>query len=316
MTMNLSWLEDFQALADSGNFSRAAEQRHMTQPAFSRRIRALEEWLGTPLFDRSGHPVTLTEAGRWLRGSSRQILERVGRLPEEARAVADGSAATLRFAATHALSLSFLPPWLRSLEQRTAVGPIQLVSDVAAQCEALLQQGRVQFLLCHAHEHAPARLDPADFTSCEVGHDELLPLAAPDDKGRARFSLDAVARRAAAAASATPSRIPMLAYSAESGLGRVLRSLHGTALAQAGSEVVFTAHLATVLRNLALEGRGIAFLPASLVAEDLAAGRLVPAGAARWRIALSVRLYRRRAPLAEVAEQFWAAAAGGVALPD
>lgn len=306
MTMNLSWLEDFQALADSGNFSRAAEQRHMTQPAFSRRIRALEEWLGTPLFDRSGHPVTLTEAGRWLRGSSRQILERVGRLPEEARAVADGSAATLRFAATHALSLSFLPPWLRSLEQRTAVGPIQLVSDVAAQCEALLQQGRVQFLLCHAHEHAPARLDPADFTSCEVGRDELLPLAAPDDKGRPRFSLET--KRGVA--SASPARVPMLAYSAESGLGRVLRSLHGTALTQAGSEVVFTAHLATLLRNLALEGRGVAFLPASLVSEDLAAGRLVPAGAARWRIALSVRLYRRRAPLADVAEQFWGAAAG------
>ena len=38
MTMNLSWLEDFQALAESGNFSRAAEQRHMTQPAFGRRI--------------------------------------------------------------------------------------------------------------------------------------------------------------------------------------------------------------------------------------------------------------------------------------
>ena len=49
-TMNLSWLEDFLALAASGNFSRAAQERHMTQPAFSRRIRALEEWLGATLF--------------------------------------------------------------------------------------------------------------------------------------------------------------------------------------------------------------------------------------------------------------------------
>ncbi len=53
MSMNLSWLDDFLALAASGNFSRAAEERHMTQPAFSRRIRALEEWLGAELFDRS-----------------------------------------------------------------------------------------------------------------------------------------------------------------------------------------------------------------------------------------------------------------------
>lgn len=305
MTMNLSWLEDFLALAESGNFSRAAEQRHMTQPAFGRRIRALEEWLGTPLFDRSGHPVTLTEAGEWLRGTAQQVLQRVARLPDEARAVADGSASTLRFAATHALSLNFLPAWLRSLEARTAVGPIQLISDVAAHCEAQLQHGRVQFLLCHAHEHAPSSLDPTSFASCEVGRDELLPVCAPDAKGLPRFDLDATRRRGATA------RLPMLAYSAESGLGRVLRTLHGAALAAAGSEVGFTAHLATVLRSLALEGRGLAFLPASLVREDLLAGRLVAAGSARWAIALSVRLFRPRTALSPVAEQFWAAASQG-----
>ena len=59
MSLNLSWLDDFLALVESGNFSRAAEERHMTQPAFSRRIRALEEWLGTELFDRSSQPARL-----------------------------------------------------------------------------------------------------------------------------------------------------------------------------------------------------------------------------------------------------------------
>jgi DNA-binding transcriptional LysR family regulator len=51
--MNLIWLEDFLALAATGNFSRAAEDRHSSQPAFSRRIRALEEWVGVDLFDRN-----------------------------------------------------------------------------------------------------------------------------------------------------------------------------------------------------------------------------------------------------------------------
>ena len=100
----------------------------------------------------------------------------------------------------------------------------------------------------------------------------------------------------------------MLAYSAESGLGRVLRALHGAALEAAGTEVVFTAHLATVLRSLALESRGVAFLPASLVKDDLASGRLALAGGTHWRIPLSIRLFRRRTALAPVAEQFWIAA--------
>ena len=69
MSLNLSWLDDSLALVESGNFSRAAEERHMTQPAFSRRIRALEEWLGTELFDRSSQPARLTAAGEWFRNA-------------------------------------------------------------------------------------------------------------------------------------------------------------------------------------------------------------------------------------------------------
>ena len=102
--LNLSWLEDFLALAASGNFSRAADERHMTQPAFSRRIRSLEEWLGTELFDRSSQPARLTSAGSWFQGVAEEILMRASQLPGEARAVADAESATLRFAATHALS--------------------------------------------------------------------------------------------------------------------------------------------------------------------------------------------------------------------
>src|SRR3546814_7081942 len=52
-SMELKWLEDFVSLANTGNFSRSAEERNVTQPAFSRRIKALELWLGAPLVDRS-----------------------------------------------------------------------------------------------------------------------------------------------------------------------------------------------------------------------------------------------------------------------
>ena len=78
--MNLSWLDDFLALAASGNFSRAADERHMTQPAFSRRIRALEEWLGAELFDRSSQPAKLTPAGEWFRTAAHDLQARIAQL--------------------------------------------------------------------------------------------------------------------------------------------------------------------------------------------------------------------------------------------
>ncbi len=293
--MNLTWLEDFQALAASGNFSRAAEQRHMTQPAFSRRIRALEEWLGVALFDRSGHPVALTEAGQWFRGVAEEILARVARVPDEARAVADAASATLRFAATHALSLTFWPPWLRALEKRLPLGPIQLVSDVAANCEALIAQGRVQFLLCHAHPQVPGRLDPGAFPSVQVGTDVLLPVSAPGRAGKPRHALEGAGS------------VPLLGYSAESGLGRIVRALRADALERVAAAPVFTAHLATLLKTMVMEGRGVAFLPRTLIEDELAGGRLVEAGRGGWPIEVQVRLYRRAGAEAPTAEAFWAA---------
>ncbi len=297
--MNLTWLEDFLALASSGNFSRAASDRHMTQPAFSRRVRALEEWLGVALFDRSTHPVTLTETGQWFQSVAQDILARVARVPDEARAVADASSATLRFASTHALSFTFLPTWLRGLEAGATMGPIQLVSDVMQQCEALMLQGRIQFLLCHWHEHVAGRLDPASHRSVKVGGDTLVPVSSPGKNGKPQHLLAGSGKRA-----------PLLAYSNESGLGRIVRALRSDALEQSRSEPVFTAHLASVLKTMALDGRGVAWLPLSLIAEDLAERRLVAAGGPEWAIELDIRLFRSSAALPPAAETFWRRVAG------
>jgi DNA-binding transcriptional LysR family regulator len=296
--VNISWLDDFLALATTGNFSRAADERHMTQPAFSRRIRALEEWLGVELFDRSSQPARLTDAGEWFRGVAQDLLARVARVPGDARALVDASSATLRIAATHALSFTFLPSWLRSLESRTTVGPIRLVSDVLQRCEALMLEGKVQFALCHAHPHAPGQLDVAGCPSVKVGTDALVPVAAADGAGRPRHRLDAAGN------------VPLLRYSPESGIGRIVQAVHGQALAERSTTPVFTAHLASVLKTMVLDGRGIAWLPTTLIGDELASGRLVQAGPDGWRIdGLDIRLYRDPATLGATAHAFWNAAA-------
>lgn len=285
--MNLSWLEDFLALASAGNFSRAAEERHMTQPAFSRRIRALEEWLGADLFDRRSQPARLTAAGDWLRPQAEELLARLARIPGEAQAVAEAQAATLRLAATHALSFTFVPGWLQALEAHTRQGPIRLVSDVLDRCQALLQQRQVQFVIAHAPAGAGGALAAAGVPSVAIGQDVLLPV-----------------RAARAPAHA------LLDFSDESGLGRIVRATLGAELAAQGLQPVFTAHLASVLKSLALEGRGLAWLPQSLVRDELAGGRLQVEGPARWQLPIEIRLYRDPGPLGPVAEGFWHAAAG------
>ncbi len=292
--MHISWLEDFLVLAAVGNFSRAAEDRHMTQPAFGRRVRALEEWLGAELFDRSTQPVKLTEAGLWFQGVAPELLAEVARLPGTARAVAEANSRSLRFAATHALSLTFMPGWLRSFEAHTMAGTLQLESDMLHRCEALLAQSKVQFVMCHAHALVPGPLQVQGYPSLCVGTDVLLPVCAAGPDGQAQHSLEHSAAMA-----------PLLAYSVESGLGNILHKTIDPALRGERTQTVFTAHLASVLRTMALEGRGIAWLPRSLIDADLAAGKLVAAAAAPWNVDLEVRLYRAHAPLGQAAQALW-----------
>ena len=289
--MELSWLEDFLTLAQFGNFSRAAEARHVTQPAFGRRIRALEEWVGTALFDRATHQVTLTTAGQHFHPIAAETLRSLYQGRDTAREAGGTEATTLRFAATHVLSFTFFPAWLRALEGCASLGTIRLISDSMEACEQVLLQGQAQFLLCHHHPLAPNRLDPGRFRSTTVGHDTLELAAAP-------------AMAQTAAADGDLAALPHLAYSAASGLGRIL------AVAAASERLpepppVFTSHLAAVLCRMACDGRGIAWLPRSLIAGELQRDALRLLGSLATPIELQIELFRPRARQSHTAEAFW-----------
>lgn len=291
--MELNWLEDFLALAASGNFSRAADSRNMTQPAFSRRIRALEDWVGAALFDRSAQPVTLTAAGRHFAPVAQETLRRLAQGRDEAAAAMASAGRSLTFAATHALSLTFFPGWLRGLEGGSDPAAIRLLSDSMQAGEDALLQGQCQFLLCHGHAAVANRLGEDRFMHRVLAGDDLVPVSAPDADGRPRFRLDA----------SPPGPLPHLAYSDASGMGRIVTALlprHTPALSP-----VFISPLAGVLQAMARDGRGLAWLPRSLIAADLAEGRLMPAGGNDWMFPVEIRLYRPRDALAPAAEDFW-----------
>jgi hypothetical protein len=73
-TIELKWLEDFLSLCDMRNFRLSAERRCVSQPAFSRRIKTLENWIGAKLIDRSVQPVELTSAGESFRPVALEIV--------------------------------------------------------------------------------------------------------------------------------------------------------------------------------------------------------------------------------------------------
>lgn len=302
--MELAWLEDFLTLAQQRNFSRAAEARHISQPAFSRRVRMLEDWIGAPLFDRDTHRVELTAAGAEFLPVAQEIVRRLAFGREQAREASEGAAAGLRIACTNVLSLTFFPTWLQRLEAggSGARFNISLVTDSMADCERLMVAGEAQFLLSHHHPAAQTALDSSAFLGVQIGEDRLVPVSAPveDDVLRPRHSLPGAAHAPTA----------HLAFSSASGLGRIISVARSLSGAPAWLTPVFTAHLAMVLLIMTREGRGMAWLPLSLISEDLQSRRLVRSTAAPdWDVPISIQLHRPRARLSPAAEAFWRQAA-------
>jgi DNA-binding transcriptional LysR family regulator len=303
--MDLIWLEDFLAIAEGGGFSRAAERRHVTQPALSRRIRALEEWLGTSLFERSTHTVALTPAGETFRPVAEDVLRRVNLGREEALEVARLKAETISFAATHALSQTFFPDWIRKAESEGAHAAVQLVAANFAGCEKLLIDARTHFLLTHHHPSLASRIDTDRFQHIELGKDVLVPVSAPGSKpslrrgerrsrGEPRYALPG-------SAGAT---LPYLAYHPGSGIGRIVAAFLAGKDPACWLVPSFSAPV-MLLIDMAREGRGVTWAPRSLVADDLASGRLLRAGGEEWDIDIGICLFRSRARITHAAEAFW-----------
>lgn len=112
--MDIDDLRAFVAIAEHGSFSRAAERLYRTQSAVSKRLAALETALDARLFDRIGHRIVLTEAGRTLLPRARSILAEV---EDSARAVRNLSrevAGRLTAGTSHHIGLHRLPPLLRA----------------------------------------------------------------------------------------------------------------------------------------------------------------------------------------------------------
>ncbi len=116
--MDIASLQSFLAVAETASFSRAAERVFLTQPAVSKRIAALESELDTPLFDRIGRRVQLTEAGRALFARANQVLKDLDDIKRSITNIAGEVAGELRFATSHHIGLHRLPGTLKHFHRQ------------------------------------------------------------------------------------------------------------------------------------------------------------------------------------------------------
>lgn len=281
--METKWLEDFVSLAETRSFSRSAQLRHVTQPAFSRRIQALEAWAGTDLVDRSSYPTRLTPAGETLYAQSLEMLQGL----QSTRAMLRGHTAAgqdvVEFAVPHTLAFTFFPAWVSSL--REGFGPLKsrLIALNVHDAVLRLVEGSCDLLIAYHHASQPFQLDPDRYDMLVLGEELLAPYVKPAPDGSPLHTLPGTQAHA----------LPYLGYAPGAYLGRVVELLLKQSATAVHLDRVYETDMAEGLKAMALEGHGIAFLPASAVRRELRAKKLISAGSG-FDMLMEVRIYREK----------------------
>ncbi|WP_180987883.1 LysR family transcriptional regulator [Alicycliphilus denitrificans] len=300
--METKWLEDFVSLAETRSFSRSAQLRHVTQPAFSRRIQALEAWAGTDLVDRSSYPTRLTAAGTTLYDQALEVLQALQNTRAILRAHTSAGTDMIEFAVPHTLAFTFFPAWVSAV--RADFGPLKsrLIALNVHDAVLRLVEGGCDLLISYHHPSQPLQLDAERYEMVTLGQEVLAPYAKAGPDGQPLFSLPGRAGEP----------LPYLAYAPGAYLGRVTELI----LKQAGTAIhldrVYETDMAEGLKAMALEGHGVAFLPYSAVKKELRSRKLAsaaPPGVEDLQMVMEVRAYRekpsRKEPAKSLAQALW-----------
>ncbi|GHA07574.1 LysR family transcriptional regulator [Oceanisphaera arctica] len=290
--MELKWLKDFVALSEHGSFSKAAEARFVTQPAFSRRIRSLENWLGIPLVDREKHPTTLSVTGLAFVEEAKRMIHDTYRVRE--RLQGQESRQSLVFFSQHSPAVSFFPHWIRTLEP--LVGPT-LVKLNAGNLHDVMESfmaGMGDFLLCYSSDENISQLSRNDTICIQVGTDKLVPVSAVNANGTPLYSADSHAP------------FKLLAYPDDSYLGSLIKE---QCLARIPPDTQYTIvcenALAEGLKAMAIQGYGVAWLPSSLIQNELQNKQLAILPSPLRAVELKILLYRFRHTVKPEVDVFW-----------
>jgi DNA-binding transcriptional LysR family regulator len=291
--METKWLEDFVSLAETHSFSRSAQLRHVTQPAFSRRIQSLEAWAGADLVDRSAYPTRLTPAGETLYAQALEMLQSLQHTRAMLRGHATAGADVIEFAVPHTLALTFFPAWVSGLRENFGTFKSRLIALNVHDAVLRLTEGSCDLLLAYHHASHPFQLDAERYEMVSLGKERIAPYARPDARGQPQFLLPGSGEHA----------LPYLAYAPDAYLGQVVDFM----LKQVGAPIhldrVYETDMAEGLKAMALEGHGLAFLPHSAVRNELHSGRLVsavPPALAGLQLDMDVRLYREKPAVRDV----------------
>ncbi len=281
--MELADAKDIIALAEQRSFSKAAGARNVTQPAFSRRIKALEEGLKVQLVNRAISPLGLTPAGLRLLSHAQTLVAMAEAISTDMQSMATNMPKALHIEMSNSLSSVFFPHWYKDMQRKVRGLTFRLSQQRSRISIDDLRTGRCDFVVHASTKNFRRNYDYSHIRQQIIGRDRLVMVKAPSLKN---------------------DKTSLITHRAGSYLNASIERALGPARMKT-MKVVFESPNSEFSRGMALAGYGAALLPENLVADDLRDGYLIPALPDAKALPTEIMLLRADRPLSALAEALW-----------
>ena len=290
--MRLDWIEDLLAVMDSGSLSRAAEKRFSTQPAFSRRIRAIEEHIGVELLDRTRKPVQIKASLFDQRQRMQELAAGLRQLTLDLKRQDRTSQNRIIIASQHAITTAMAPNLVDRLSDREDLS-IRLRSANRNECLVLLMTRQADLILIYESDADRLAADESFLQRCPMGRERLLPVYATQ---RLPQLNEAYAL----------GELPIIAYPSDVFFGSLLETeifpqLPARSFLKRKAETALT----PAALQLAVAGVGIAWVPRSLALGEIERGGLTDLSGTLPTRELSMTALRLTTPKSPAEERLW-----------
>jgi DNA-binding transcriptional LysR family regulator len=277
--MDTRLFQDVLVLLEEGSLSAAAARRNLTQPAFSRRIRAFEDWVGIPLLDRTANRIDLHARLASSADEIRTTIARIETLRGRLRSGPPGEQ-DLVFAVQHALATTVFPSVLDAFHQIEETITAKLCTMNREECVSLFVRGEADFLIVYEARGLPPLPFDESIRRNIWMRDTLIPLCG----GRLRYQLGPDSR--------PRDPFPLITYPTESHFGRLLhRDGLETAMHADGAYTSIETAFSVGVLKLVQAGMGVGWLPHSMCQDDLASGAMVDLSDAYGQVPLDISIF-------------------------
>jgi DNA-binding transcriptional LysR family regulator len=292
--MELRWLEDIMVLLEEGNMSKAAERRGVTQPAFSRRVRSFEQWLGAPLLARKANSIELKPSLIANEGEIRALMQRIQEL-KNSIASFEPERLNVTVWMQHTLVFSIFPQMAETARSAFSSISFRVRTGNRGECASNFLRDEADLLL--SYESGKADLLPFDSTVDRYlwGTDALVLVAGKKFAETKTF------------ASPLPDDAPAIVYPANSYFGQVLGKLQKPfATHSSTSNPIAETAFSVGIKEMVANGLGVAWLPMSLIHTEINSGQFLVLEDTSCRIEFDIALYVKSTnPVAEKIQTIW-----------